>query len=92
MTPGHIAVHGDADAGGSDSVAWDAAGAVTAAMDRRAELASDTYGQGSVIGDLMDLPVRASRRTARSSRGQRDSPPCLTRQGYVAASPYPANV
>lgn len=55
-TPGHINVHGDEDPGGRDAVAGDVAGAVTAAMDRRAELASDTFGQGSVIGDLMDLP------------------------------------
>lgn len=53
---GHVSVHGDADAGGGDGVAGDVAGAVTAAMDRRSELASDTYGQGSVIGDLMTLP------------------------------------
>jgi hypothetical protein len=54
--PGHIRVHGDPDPGGGDGVAGDVAGAVTAAMDRRSELASDTFGQGSVIGDLMDLP------------------------------------
>ena len=56
MTPGHIGTGGDADPGGGDSIAGDPAAAVAAAMARREELASDTYGQGSVIGDLMDLP------------------------------------
>lgn len=55
-TPGHVSVHGDPDPGGGDAVAGDVAGAVTAAMDRRGELESDTYGQGSTIGDLMTLP------------------------------------
>ena len=55
MTPGHINTGADADPGGRDSVAGDPAAAI-AAMARREELASDTYGQGSTIGDLMDLP------------------------------------
>lgn len=54
--PGHIGVHGDQDPGGTDGVAGDVAGAVAAAMDRRSGLAGDTFGAGSTIGDLMDLP------------------------------------
>jgi hypothetical protein len=54
--PGHIHVHGDPDPGGSDKTAGDVAGAVAAAQARQAELESDTFGQGSVIGDLMTLP------------------------------------
>jgi hypothetical protein len=54
--PGHIGVHGDADPGGSDKTAGDVAGAVAAAQARQHELESDTFGMGSVIGDLMDLP------------------------------------
>lgn len=55
-SPDPVYTGGDDDPGGRDSVAGDVAAAVTVAMDRRAELASDTYGQGSVIGDLMRLP------------------------------------
>lgn len=47
---------GDADAGGRDDVAGTVAGAVAAADARLAELQADTYGQGSVIGDLLALP------------------------------------
>jgi hypothetical protein len=54
--PGHIPVHGDADAGGSDKTAGDVAAAVAAAEARWQELESDTFGMGSTIGDLMDLP------------------------------------
>jgi hypothetical protein len=48
---------GDDDAGGRDPVAGSVAGAVAAADARYLQLQSDTYGQGSHIGDLMDLPV-----------------------------------
>lgn len=58
--PGHINVHGDADAGGSDKITGDAAGAAAASDARWRELQSDTHGQGSVIGDLMDLPAATS--------------------------------
>ena len=47
---------GDADAGGRDDVASTVAGSVAAAEARYAEHESDTHAQGSVIGDLMDLP------------------------------------
>jgi hypothetical protein len=53
--PGHVDVHGDPDPGGSDRVAGTAGGAAAAAEARWRELESDTFGQGSVIGDLMDL-------------------------------------
>lgn len=55
-SPGPIATGGDPDPGGRDPVAGDVAGAVAAAHARLGELQSDTYGQGSVIGDLLDLP------------------------------------
>ena|SRR5258707_10814838 len=54
----HIAVHGDNDAGGSDKTSQTVAGSVAMAMARQAELESDTFGTGSKIGDLMDLPPR----------------------------------
>jgi hypothetical protein len=47
---------GDGGAGGGDIVAGSSGSAVAAANARLHELASDTYGQGSRIGDLMDLP------------------------------------
>lgn len=46
----------DGDAGGRDIVSGTTDGAVAAAAARLAELQSDTFGQGSVIGDLLDLP------------------------------------
>jgi hypothetical protein len=52
----HVNVHGDADPGGADKTAGTVAGAVAAAQARQAELESDTFGQGSVIGDIMALP------------------------------------
>lgn len=55
-TPGRISVHGDPDPGGSDKTSGTVDGAVAAAMARQAELAADTHGQGSVIGDLMTMP------------------------------------
>jgi hypothetical protein len=52
----HVHVHGDADPGGSDKTSQTAAGAVAASQARQRELESDTFGQGSVIGDIMTLP------------------------------------
>jgi hypothetical protein len=54
--PDPVFVGGDNDAGGTDSVAGDVAGAVAAAEARYREYQSDTYGQGSTYGDLMSLP------------------------------------
>jgi hypothetical protein len=51
-----IQVHGDADAGGRDDVAATVAAAQAAAEARFHEHMSDTYGQGSTIGDLMMMP------------------------------------
>jgi len=51
-----IQAHGDADAGGRDTVAGTVAGAVANAEARFMEHVTDTYGQGSVIGDLMTFP------------------------------------
>ena len=51
-----IAFPGDADPGGRDTVAGSVAEAVSNAEARYGELQSDTYGQGSTIGDLMVLP------------------------------------
>ena len=51
-----IQAHGDADAGGRDDVADNVAGAVANAGARWHEHQSDTYGQGSQIGDLMTFP------------------------------------
>lgn len=47
---------GDADAGGRDDVASTVADAVANATARWHEFQSDTYGQGSTYGDLMDFP------------------------------------
>jgi hypothetical protein len=55
-TPGHVAVHGDPDPGGSDKTAGTVDGAVAAALARQHELESDTFGAGSTIGDLMTFP------------------------------------
>lgn len=55
-SPQPISTAGDADAGGRDIVAGTVAGAVAAAQARFGELQSDTYGQGSVIGDVYRLP------------------------------------
>jgi hypothetical protein len=56
MGPFPIRFTADDDPGGRDPVAGDPAAAVTSAQARLAELQSDTFGQGSVIGDLLDLP------------------------------------
>jgi hypothetical protein len=47
---------GDADAGGRDTVAGDVAGAQANAEARYREHQSDTYAQGSTIGDVLTLP------------------------------------
>jgi hypothetical protein len=54
--PSPILAHGDADAGGRDDVAGSVAGAEAAAEARYHEHMTDTYGMGSVIGDVMALP------------------------------------
>lgn len=54
--PDAIYAGGDADAGGRDDVAGTVAGAQAAAEARYGEHQRDTYGQGSTIGDVMDLP------------------------------------
>lgn len=46
----------DDDAGGRDIVSGTVDGSVAAANARLAELESDTFGQGSVIGDVLSLP------------------------------------
>jgi hypothetical protein len=51
-----IAFPGDADPGGRDPVAGAVAGAVASEEARYTELAADTYGAGSTIGDVMTLP------------------------------------
>jgi hypothetical protein len=51
-----VLAHGDADPGGRDDVAGSVAAAVAAAEARFGEHMSDTYGQGSTIGDTMTLP------------------------------------
>lgn len=55
-TPSPIQVHGDADAGGRDDVGGTVADAMANAEARFREHMSDTYGQGSAIGDLMAMP------------------------------------
>jgi len=57
-SPQAILVGGDADPGGRDIVSGTVAGSVAAAHAWLGELQGDTYGQGSRIGDLMDLPPR----------------------------------
>lgn len=54
---GHVQVHGDADPGGSDKISPTVDGAVAAAMGRQADLERDTFGVGSVIGDIMAIPA-----------------------------------
>lgn len=55
-SPDPVYVGGDADAGGRDIVAGSVDGAVAAAQARFHEHESDTYGQGSQIGDSITLP------------------------------------
>jgi hypothetical protein len=47
----------DNDAGGRDIVSGTTGGAQAAAAARLAELQSDTFGQGSTIGDVLTLPA-----------------------------------
>jgi|SRR5215471_21739588 len=54
--PDAIYAGGDADAGGRDDVAATVAVAQANAMARQAEHKTDTYGQGSQIGDYLTLP------------------------------------
>lgn len=55
-SPGPIEAHGDADAGGRDDVAGSVDAAVASAQARYHEHETDTYGLGSTIGDLMQMP------------------------------------
>jgi hypothetical protein len=52
-----VAFPGGADPGGRDDVADTVAGAVAAAQARYREHQSDTYGQGSRIGDDASYPA-----------------------------------
>lgn len=56
-TPSPIYVGGDNDAGGRDDVESTIAAAVNAAEARYLEHQSDTFSQGSQIGDSMTMPV-----------------------------------
>ena len=71
-SPQPISTAGAADAGGRDIVAGTVAGAVAAAEARFGELQGDTYGQGSTIGDLYDLPAASS--TGTTGGGYYDPP------------------
>lgn len=51
-----IEVMGDPDPGGRDNVAGTVSESMTTAHARLSELQSDTYGTGSILGDLMDFP------------------------------------
>lgn len=55
-SPDPIDAMGDADVGGTDTVAGDVAGAQANAEARYREHEGDTHAQGSTIGDLMTLP------------------------------------
>jgi hypothetical protein len=55
-TPHPVTFPGDADPGGRDIVSATVMGAVASAQGRYGELAGDTYGQGSRIGDLLASP------------------------------------
>lgn len=54
-----ILVGGDADAGGRDIVAASVEGSMAAAAARWGELQSDTFDQGSTIGDLITPGAQA---------------------------------
>lgn len=56
-SPEPVFAGGDADAGGRDDVGGTVAEAVSNAEARYHEHQGDTYGMGSVIGDLMTLPA-----------------------------------
>jgi hypothetical protein len=55
-SPDPILTGAAADAGGRDDVAGDVAGAMANAQARFHEHETDTYGQGSTIGDVMTFP------------------------------------
>src|SRR5690348_14193832 len=55
--PQPIAFYGDNNPAGRDDVAGSVAGAQAAAEARFREHMGDTYGQGSQIGDTMNLPA-----------------------------------
>jgi hypothetical protein len=55
-SPSPVYTGGDNDAGGRDDVSGTVAGAVASAEARFLEHQSDTYAQGSTIGDVMTLP------------------------------------
>lgn len=57
-SPDPVYVGGDADPGGRDDVAGSVANAMANAMARQAEHKTDTYGQGSQIGDALTLPAQ----------------------------------
>ena len=59
-SPQLISYDGAADAGGRDDVAGTVAGAQVAAEARYHEHMTDTYAQGSQIGDLLILPDAVS--------------------------------
>jgi len=54
--PSAIYTGGAGDAGGRDDAAGTVAGSVAAALARQNELQGDTHGQGSKIGDVINLP------------------------------------
>ncbi len=56
-SPQAVYTGGAADPGGRDDVAGAVAAAVAAAEARFGEHQTDTYGQGSTIGDLMSFPA-----------------------------------
>jgi hypothetical protein len=55
-SPDPVQFAADDDPGGRDIVSGTTGGAEAAAAARLAELESDTYGQGSAIGDVLTLP------------------------------------
>jgi len=59
-SPQPVSFPGDPDPGGRDDVAGDVAAAMAAAQARYGEHEGDTHAQGSVIGDLMELPAKTS--------------------------------
>ena len=71
-----ITVPGDSDPGGRDVVADSVAGAVGNTEARYHELQGDTYGAGSTIGDVLDLPPVVSDQSKHTgSPGSPDSGP-----------------
>jgi hypothetical protein len=58
-SPSRIYTGGDANPAGSDDVAATVAAAVAAAEARAGKHQQDTYGQGSMVGDLMTFPAQS---------------------------------